>query len=284
MHLSTLSEWFENLLFGTYQEDEPQKPGNPSHKGADGKVITVIGSGGKTSLIWHLAAYFAAKPGRRILVTPTTKMLVPSKETKLYDFYYGEWNNSDVQNGAVLPEPAPGIILAGHFNEASDKLESLPPDLLEKAISGYDAVLIEGDGSRGLPLKAWTENEPVIPPFTTLTVGMLPLWPLGKPVSEDFVHRLPLFLDLTGAVRGGNLMPEHIVRLITGREAETGDAPIPGLFARAQGRKVLFFNQIEDSESLEQAQKLANHLPQKFRSGLNKIAAGSVRENKITEL
>jgi len=253
----SLSAWFEDLLI----EDDVRR-----------HIITVIGSGGKTSLIWHLAASFAGRPGYGILVTPATKMLVPSPETKLYDRYYGK-------NDGLLPEAIPGITLAGYFNKTSGKLESLPSDRLEKMIAGYDLILIEGDGSRGLPLKAWAENEPVIPPFTTLTIGMLPLWPLGKPVSGDLIHRLPLFLALTGAARGEKLQPEHIERLITGR-TETG----PGLFTKARGKKVLFFNQIEDNKSLEQARIVARHLPMEFRSGLNRIAAGSVRENWITGL
>ena len=256
--MRSLSAWFENLLFG----------GNCL------KVVTVIGSGGKTSLIWHLAVSFAAQHYRKILVTPTTKMFVPPAEEKLYDRYF---------NG-VPPGPTQGITLAGVFKKAYNKLESLPPGNLEKIFPAYDLVLIEGDGSRGLPLKAWTRDEPVVPPFTDLTIGMLPLGFLGKPVSEKTIHRLPLFLALTGAVPGESLKPEHLVRLITGREAESGDATIPGLFAKAQGKKLLFFNQVEDDDTLGQARELVELIPPGFREGLYGIIAGSVWENTITEL
>ena len=260
--MAQLSVWFRNLLFN--------ESGN--------KVVTVIGSGGKTSLIWHLAAYFgraaftSTRPDFKILVTPTTKMYVPPAEEKLYDRYI---------NG-VPPGPAPGITLTGIFNESSGKLESLPLPQLGKIIPAHDLVLIEGDGSRGLPLKAWAENEPVVPPFTDLTVGMLPIWPLGRPVSEDIVHRLPIFLALTGAAPGESLKPEHLVRLITGRKAESG--AIPGLFAKAHGKKLLFFNQVEDDSALAQARELARLLLPGFREGLCGIIAGTVRENTITEL
>jgi len=240
------------------------------------RVVTVIGSGGKTSLIWHLAAYFGraasivTQPDLKILVTPTTKMLVPSPDAKLYDRYI---------NG-IPPDPAPGITLAGIFNETSGKLEALPQ--LEKIIPAYDLVLIEGDGARGLPLKAWAEYEPVVPPFTDLTIGMLPSGLLGVPVSEKIVHRLPVFLALTGAAEGEILKNEPIIRLITGREAEP--APIPGLFAKARGKKLLFFNQVEDDTALMQARELAGLLPPQFREELCGIIAGSVRDNLITEL
>lgn len=268
--MTSLNAWFENLLFGCAGEADSAE--------THGASITVIGSGGKTSLIWHLSASFAMRSGRKILVTPATKMFVPPPETKLYDRYYGRCNDG------ILPEPVPGITLAGHFNETNGKLESLPPSQLEKMLAGYDLVLIEGDGSRGLPLKAWTKNEPVIPSSTSLCIGMLPLWPLGKPVSESLVHRLPLFLALTGAGPGEPIRPEHIERLITGRQAESGAVPLPGLFTKARGKKVLFFNQIENEGALTQAREMAELLPPRFREGLCGIIAGSVRDDCVVEL
>ena len=257
-----LSVWFENLLLGdkAVEGDRPVKNA-PA-------VVTVIGSGGKTSLIWRLAANLA--PGRRILVTPTTKMFVPSPEEKLYDFYF---------NG--LPASVSGVTLAGIFNEAIGKLESLPLPVLSQIIPGYDLVLIEGDGSKGLPLKAWTDYEPVVPDFTTLTLGVLPLWPLGKPVSESLIHRLPLFLSLTGAAVGEIIKPEHITALITGG---AGGDEVPGLFAKARGKKLLFFNQVEDDGDLNQASEIADLLPTAFRESLSGIIAGSVRLNRVSKL
>ncbi|GHV68268.1 hydroxylase accessory protein YqeC [Spirochaetia bacterium] len=203
--------------------------------------VTIIGSGGKTSLIWYLARHFSAGGKRaRVLVTPTTKMLVPDK-------------------------PVPGVTMAGIFNKETGKLESLPPGELEKIYSQYDFVFIEGDGSRGLPIKAWADHEPVVPVFTAITVGLIPLWPLGLAVSEKLVHRLPLFLELSGAREGEILNVEHLARVI------------PGLFRKAQGKKILFINQIEDDAALEQARKFAALLQQEPLC----IIAGSVKKGSL---
>ena len=241
--MEALSNWFEQLLFGGARRLA---------------VVTVIGSGGKTSLIWRLAASLSGN--RRILVTPATKMFLP--EEKLYDRYCS----------GVPPEPVPGITLAGLFNETSGKLESLAFRQLEKIVPDYDLALIEGDGSRERPLKAWAEDEPVVPNFTDLTIGVLPLWPIGKPVSETLVHRLSLFQELTGAAAGETIKPEHLLCLI------------PALFAKAKGKKLLFLNQIEDEISLKQARELSDNLPQEFRNGLYGIIAGSVKLGTIEEL
>jgi probable selenium-dependent hydroxylase accessory protein YqeC len=257
--MGSLSAWFENLLFL-----------NDSH--AKARVVAVIGSGGKTSLIWHLAA--SLKSDRKILVTPTTKMLVPASETKLYDKYC---------NGTP-PDSVPGVTLAGTYNETIGKLESLAFKELSKITSSYDLVLLEADGAKGLPLKAWSEDEPVIPSFTTMTIGVLPIWPLGKPVSEKLIHRLPLFLELTGASAGDILKPEHIAALITGKADEAGGKGFPGLFTKALGKKVLFFNQVEDDSTLERARELTKRLPSEFHEVLSGIVAGYIQKDWLEEL
>ena len=241
-------------------------------------VITIIGSGGKTSIIWRLASVLkntSLSPKRKILVTPTTKMFVPPEDTNLYDWYCG--------SGELPASPAPGVTLAGVFNNANCKLEALPSGELEKSAAGFDLVLIEGDGARGLPFKAWADHEPVVPAFTDLTIGVLPICRLGEPVSEKIIHRLPLFIALTGAKAGEALTMEHLRLLVTGRSSGSA-APLPGLFAKARGRKILFLNQVEDDNALEKAKELAASLTEEFRLTLDLIIAGSMREDRVAEL
>jgi probable selenium-dependent hydroxylase accessory protein YqeC len=235
--MESLSAWFEKKIFGS---------GNSTGQAGP---VTIIGSGGKTSLIWHLARCFASKP-RAVLITPTAKMFPPT-------------------------ESLPGITVRGSLNKKTGKLEALPPEELEKLPAAYDIVLIEGDGSRTLPLKGWAEHEPVIPSFTAITVGILPLWPLGQPVSEKIIHRLPEFCALTGAVPGEKLETEHLVKVIAGNNKEKS------IFTASVGKKILFVNQIEDEKSLSQAEKLFSLLPSNFRKTVDAIIAGSVRQDRL---
>jgi probable selenium-dependent hydroxylase accessory protein YqeC len=311
--MESLSGWFEkNIFSGGISPDSRQGLPAGIHPGATpgippdaAPVLTVIGSGGKTSLIWLLAR---SRRRRRVLVSPATKMLIPPPEADCYDRLVG----GPAASAALLSVPGTtGITLAGVSNEAGGKLEALPPDGLAEAVRGYDLTLIEGDGSRGLPLKAWAAHEPVVPPFTTVTVGIMPLWPLGRPASDSLVHRLPLFTALSGAAEGEILRPEHLVRTITGLSAsreirsfaaekdgqETASGPGAaklrtvnggadrgrGLFAEARGKRILFFNQIDDGD-LRQAEALAALLPREFLPELRWIIAGSVMKDRVTVL
>lgn len=221
--------------------------------------ITVIGCGGKTSLIGYLAA---ERRHLRTLVTTTTRMALPPAETRDYFRDYGETRR--------YPPPSAGITVAGVRQE--QKLLAIPPDVLEEIVSDFDATLIEGDGSRMRPLKGWAEYEPVVPPCTTATVGILPLWTIGKPVSEDIIHRLPFFTALTSARPGETITPGHLVSVITGNYP----APGKGLFSAALGKRVLFFNQVETAALRRTAQEVVSLLPRPFLAGMYGIIAGSV--------
>jgi probable selenium-dependent hydroxylase accessory protein YqeC len=243
----TLSACFEKKLF------------HPGEDAAGPVVVTVIGSGGKTSLI-HLIAAKTALQGKKVLITTTTKIF-PVEGAVTEGKLPG--------NAGLLYRLKTGVMVAGRFNEELGKLEPPGEEGLAEILEVYDLVLIEGDGSRMLPLKGWAEHEPVVPANTVCTVGVLPLWPLGNPVSEKIVHRMSLFSALTGAAEGDILTPEHLLRVICGGGKS--------LFSAAMGRKILFLSHIEDEAGIEKAGELVALLPAEFRAGLYGIIAGSTK-------
>jgi probable selenium-dependent hydroxylase accessory protein YqeC len=228
-------------------------------------VVTIIGTGGKTSLMFALAE---AKRHAKTLVTTTTHIGRPREEDHLYDYFFDENHlPPDGQNGVTLCVSTEG-----------GKIKSLPLPALEKIIPLYDYTFIEGDGSRTLPLKGWADYEPVLTQTTNITIGIVPLWTLGMPANNTIIHRLPLFLSLTGAHEGDTLEPRHFVRLITGTDVQRG------LFSCARGKKILFFNQVEDDIMIANAKKIAAMLPSDFTAGLDGIIAGSVHNNSVLPL
>ncbi|MDR2535080.1 MAG: putative selenium-dependent hydroxylase accessory protein YqeC [Treponema sp.] len=230
------------------------------------QCVTAVGCGGKTSLIRYLAQN---RKQLKTLVATTTKMAVPLSED--YD-YLRDYSGDHLS----FPPASPGITIGGRLGNER-KLQAIPLDILEEIVPDFDYVLIEGDGSRNLPLKAWADYEPVVPSCTTITVGILPVWTLGKPVSETIVHRLPLFTALTGAQPGEIITFQHLVSVITGNYPSSGK----GLFSAAQGKRILFFNQVETETAMSRAKELASLIPPGFRSRLHSIIAGSVQQGSV---
>ncbi|MDR0684581.1 MAG: putative selenium-dependent hydroxylase accessory protein YqeC [Spirochaetaceae bacterium] len=246
-------------------------------KTSDRQIVSIIGCGGKTSLLWALAAQ--ARRGK-ILVTTTTHTQRPEQADGLYDYFFDEAASTGLK-------PADGVGLAGNVNSSGFSISSFSIPALERIIPLFDNVFIEADGSRAKPLKAWADYEPVITDSTTVSVGILPLWPLGRPVSQEIVHRLPLFTALSGAGEGSIISLEHYLPVISGRTPDgiDMDAALSGsahsLFKISCGKKVLFFNQVEDEEQMENARRLEAMLPPDFRAGLSAVIAGSVRQDRM---
>jgi probable selenium-dependent hydroxylase accessory protein YqeC len=254
------------------------EPGSATALGAffapyAGGVITIIGSGGKTSLLWSLARIFA-DGGRRVLVTTTTRMGAPDDASGLFDRF--------TDGAGLTPLAPPGITFAGLHEKGSSKTLALPCGVLSALIKVFDTTLIEGDGSRTLPLKGWADYEPVVTPRTTVTVGIMPLWPLGMPATEGIIHRLPLFCALTGAREGERLCAGHLAAAISGIRED--GARGRGLFACARGKRILFFNQTEDEAAMQNAAEVTAALPAGFRKQLHAVIAGSVKRGCVKAL
>lgn len=141
-------------------------------------IISVIGSGGKTTYIHQLKDKYVAQ-NKTVLMCTTTHMLIekdtlvnPSKEEIL----------QRIQKC--------GYCHAG--SRCNDlKIGALDQKLLDSLKQSVDIILIEADGSKHLPLKYPRDNEPVIDQDTDQIVLISNLSGLNKPV-KDVVHRYEL--------------------------------------------------------------------------------------------
>ena len=140
------------------------------------RIISVIGAGGKTTLLHHLAEGYRRK-GLRVLVTTTTHMLIEADTDLSCDsFVIGHKLETD------------GYCMAGARCEEPKKICALPHQVLEDLYAVADIVLIEADGAKHHSLKYPAAHEPVIVPETTEVILLMGLWELGRP-AETVVYR-----------------------------------------------------------------------------------------------
>ena len=137
------------------------------------RAVTLVGGGGKTSLLFALA-WQAAREGRRVAVTTTTHIHA----------HPGLPLAGDPEELAAYLKRYPVVTYGVHWR--SGKLA--PAGGLEDCLELADVVLIEGDGARGLPLKAPESHEPVIPAWTAAVAAVAGLDALGRPIVET-CHR-----------------------------------------------------------------------------------------------
>lgn len=223
------------------------------------QVVSLIGSGGKTSLMWYLANCYRKQ---KVLVSTTTKIGYPVD--RAHDFFYS-------QNFSNLGKDGQGITLAGSLTLGGYKLSSLPLCVFQESLQHFDKVFLEADGSKQLPLKGWETFEPVILPETTVTIGLIPISVLGNCIDEMTIHRLSLFLRATGATQGEKIKEETLAEIIS--------SPT-GLWSKSQGHRILCINQVETPEQLRQAKKVFSLLPHMLLKRLSKVIACNIQSEK----
>ena len=134
-------------------------------------VVSLVGGGGKTTLLYAMASHCAQK-GWRVLVSTTTHILRPENWL---------WAKTDAEiqelwargSYAVVGSPAP-----------KGKLTAPPEADLSHWMAQADAVFLEADGAKHFPCKAPAEQEPVLLPQSDIVLAVAGLSALGHPLKE----------------------------------------------------------------------------------------------------
>jgi len=169
------------------------------------RVASFVGAGGKTEAIFALAIE-ARTRGLAVVVTTTTAMRDPRSETdRPVDLYLDESPRTAL--------PRPSLAFLGSSSGNDEKVSGLPVEEIARMVQHCDLILVEADGSRGLPIKAPAAHEPVIPPESDVVLACVGFDALGRPADATTVHRLPEFLSVTGLAPGDHIDAKAIFRL-----------------------------------------------------------------------
>jgi molybdenum cofactor cytidylyltransferase len=137
---------------------------------------------------------------------------------------------------------------------------------------GYHAIplLVEADGARQKPLKAWAGHEPAIPTFVDEVIQVAGLSALGKPLDDDSVHRKEIFSHLSGLTPGETITTSAILKVLSHPEGGLKNIPL-------QARKVLVLNQADSAELQAAAKKIVPALLGTFDA----VVIASLQQQKI---
>jgi molybdenum cofactor cytidylyltransferase len=222
--------------------------------------IAFAGAGGKTTAMFQLARALSAYEGTQPVIVTATSHL-------------GAWQTGLADRHIVTETPAPleelehglkGVVLVTGELEG-ERTKPVNNSLLNwlQQFCAYHSIplLIEADGSREKPLKGWAEHEPPIPSFVELVVQVIGLRGLGKPLSDESVHRPEIFSTLSGLRIGETIDLDSLRRVLTHPLGGTKNIP-------AHARKVLLINQADTLQLQSSAQGLAQSLASTFDSAI----------------
>lgn len=213
---------------------------------AKATVISICGSGGKTSLMIAIARELACA-GERVLATATTKLGVEEMN--------GPWQplqaaRAETIINHALRDDAPITLAFGAIDGVRGKLIGLAPNVIDAVADSkrFDRIIVEADGSRKMPLKAPAEHEPVFPTSTQAVVIVAGASGLGKSVGSA-VFRPERWRELAGHDASGRATPEALARVIVHPEGLARSAP-------ESARRILFINQVDGPLLLKKAQEV----------------------------
>lgn len=153
----------------------------------DGKKhnICLVGGGGKTTVMYELAAAWAAC-GCKVLVLTSTHILQPADGSFAADAaaVHNLW-----QQGRYAVIGTPEL--------AMSKLTAPPQDLYEVLQLQADVILCEADGSKHHPCKAPAAHEPVLLPDSDIVLAVVGMDALGCPLAQA-CQRPQLAAELLG--------------------------------------------------------------------------------------
>lgn len=213
------------------------------------RSAALVGGGGKTTLMAGIARD-AATLNQPLVVSTSTKLQrpCPIPRMTLHE------SSSPPEESGCSAESHP-VLWVGTKTPAGDKWIGPPIENIESFIShsdssGKPAVLVEADGAAGRPIKAPGPDEPVIPRGTATVAALMGFSALGRPVSEESVHRLIPFLKITGASPGDIISPEMLIRLILHPEGSFKGCD-------SEMRRLLIINQADSPRDVLDAEKIA---------------------------
>jgi probable selenium-dependent hydroxylase accessory protein YqeC len=211
-----------------------------------------------------------ADTGERVLTTTTTRIFRPGKEESVNIVVSPDVRHVLESSEDCLAEH-PHVTAAGAELVPEGKLRGFDPSQVEeiRASGLFRWILVEADGAAGRPLKAPADHEPVIPPCSSLVVGIVGLDGVGKPLDDQYVFRAERFARISGLPLGSPVTGESIACMI--------DHP-DGLFKGCprEAARIVLLNKAEDKDTQRAGKRIASILREGGKTGIDKIFSGAI--------
>jgi probable selenium-dependent hydroxylase accessory protein YqeC len=237
------------------------------------QCVSIMGAGGKSTLMNRLADELIVL-GRTVVLSSTTNYHRPKT----------------LQSDQIL--------LTHDTPDWPDKLEALARrwnrllvlhhDLGEAMVKGIDVaavrtiheripdaiVVVKTDGARKRWFKAPNRSEPVIPPWSQLSITVVNCGILGRPLTDALVHRPERVEELTGLRVGDPITPQAVGMVLT--HPDTYASKIP-----SGARRAIYISHVRTAMDAEHAKMIAAWLD---RSAIDAVLAGDTPSGTFSEI
>ena len=234
----------------------------------DREIISLVGAGGKTTLLFALADELSVER-KGIIITTTTKIWEPAPSPSFSLFYSSQF--SPVKKWVTEKLGTVPFLVIAREKLGNGKLRGIPPVWIEEleSLPGISSVIIEADGAAGRSLKAARDDEPVLPAHPSLLIPVVGIDALGCPLDDEHVFRADLAARLLGENPGIEITEELIARLLV---HILRDNP-------PKARVIPFLNKVDLPGCLEKGRSLARYLLSSKPLGVQRVVLGHARQS-----
>ena len=209
------------------------------------RVISIVGGGGKTSLMFLLAHAFQEK-GIKVITTTTTRILKPTPQ-QTGGVVFCDSNDFKDKLQKYLKQNGHATV-ASHLLSPGNKLQGITFKQVEQIFEQSSArrMIIEADGARKLSFKASGDNEPVVPEITDVFISVVGIDIIGKSLEDESVFRAKLVSERTGLAIAAKITPLTVAQLAVHPKGLLKGCP-------EKARSYIYLNKIDIPDGREKA-------------------------------
>lgn len=233
-----------------------------------GDLVSLVGGGGKTTLMYRLVAELHGA-GLRAAAATTTKISPPTPDDPCTLLLAADYESLL----AALHSSCQGPAVLGRSLVQPQKVGGIPAPWCDRLLADreLDCLVVEADGAARKPLKAPAEWEPVVPETTRLFVAVVGLSCLGSPLDALHVFRPERVAEVTGMAEGSLITAEAVARLLVAPDGLAKGCP-------TTARTALVLNQADTEAQVAAAQEIAEAIGGEFYQRVLIASLGRERE------
>jgi len=169
------------------------------------ELVSIVGAGGKTTILRVLGRELASTDAGVILTT-TTRMAASQVTDPVC------WSDDPVHVEELLDPGIPLFVLCGTIQ---GKVTGPRPEAIDNLFTSTfaDYIIVEADGARSMSIKAPADDEPVIPTASTTVIVVVGADALGQPLGT-VAHRVDRITILAGLTDDVVLTPQSAASIL----------------------------------------------------------------------
>lgn len=228
-------------------------------------VTCVVGAGGKKTTLYTLA-------GRLDRAVLTATVRIP-----IFDPHVSRVAVTD-DPVAALADTDPGDFPLGLVpaREGDSRYRGYDTGVVDDIAAAHDGpVLVKADGARTREFKAPTDDEPQLPDAADTVVPIASVHAVGKPLTDEFVHRPEEVAPIAGLEVGDVIAAEDVAKVVA--------SPAGGLKGVPSGATAIpLLNKVDDADDLEVARTVARSIT--MRANVPKVVLAQLAEGRVVEV